>query len=107
MSRAERKHLEIEDTKRAVYLRDRGLCQACRKQIGPAGHCGHVIPQSQIDRFGEGIIHHPLNMKWVCSLRCNHAVEISYKGHPIAAEEHAARVREIMEAECHDSKSSG
>lgn len=96
MSSAERKRLEIEETKMAVYERDTGTCQACGKQIGPAGHCGHVIPQSQIHRFGDEVIHHPANMKWVCSLRCNHAVEISYKGHPLAAAAQAQEVREAI-----------
>ena len=96
MSRSERLRLKIEETKLAVYERDNGKCQACGKQIGPAGHCGHVIPQSQVQRFGDEIIHHPLNMKWVCSLACNHAVEISYKGHPLAADAHAQIVRDAI-----------
>ncbi len=93
MSHAERLHNQIEETKLAVYLRVGGTCQACGKQVGPAGHCGHVIPQSQIDRFGPEVIHHPLNMKWVCSLKCNHAIEISCKGHPVAANAHADMIR--------------
>ncbi len=95
----DRQKLKIEDTKKAVYLRDGGTCQNCRKQIGPAGHCGHIIPQSQIARFGDEVVHHPLNMKWVCSLRCNHAVEISYKGHPVAAQAHADMIRAELGAD--------
>ncbi len=85
----------------AVYLRDNGVCQTCGNQIGPAGHCAHILPQDvqHLARYGEEIIHHILNQKWVCSLKCNAAQQINYDGHPVAAEAHATMIRAELGAE--------
>ena len=45
------------------------------------------------------IVNHPENMRAVCSLKCNHAVQVTYKGHPVAAEAQAQMVREAIRRE--------
>ena len=103
MSRAERKHLEIEDTKRTVYLRDRGVCHAPHSDGGicgrPGNQCGHILPQDDIHiaRYGEELIHCAENMVLCCSLACNKKVEINRRGRPLEADAFAELLRKIME----------
>ena len=55
----------------------------------------HQIPQRKhfIRRYGRNIIHHELNFKATCGLKCNNAVSIANK--PVAIN---ALVKEIEEA---------
>ena len=98
VSRAERKHLEIEDTKRRCCAVYGSMCfiKECDLQ---ATQLGHVLPQDtvHIQRYGEDLIHHWSNQRPTCGTEHNRQVQINYRGHPIAADEHAARVRKIME----------
>ena len=97
MSRAERRHWDIEETKRDVLARD-GCCVICGKR---AIQLGHVIAQTDMNiaRYGEEVIHHPLNMRATCGLKCNKKVEISTKARPLLAAEHVERVREAIRRE--------
>ena len=98
MSRAERRSWEIGETKRIVLSRYGGRCKLCEKR---ATQCGHVLPQDKLHlaRFGEEVIHHPANMEPVCGLAHNAAVQINCRSHPMFAEKHAQRVREIIRKE--------
>lgn len=100
MSKAERRHWDIEETKRkccAVYG-SQCYIDGCTRQ---ANQLGHVLPQDKVHlaRYGEELIHHWSNQRPTCSTEHNRQVQINYRGHPIAAEAHAAEVRAIMEEE--------
>lgn len=98
MSRAERRHDEIEQTKRRVMSMHGSACVVCGN---PATQCGHVLPQDvlHLAKYGAAVIHHPANMRPVCSLRCNAKVQVNCRAQPIMADQWAERVREIIEEE--------
>ena len=102
MSKAERLSLKIEETKKLVCARAAGRCQAilddgtvCGK---PGTQAGHVLPKDvlHLARYGDEIVNHPDNMRWVCDLECNRKVQINYRGHPVAADAHANTIRETL-----------
>lgn len=68
------------------------LCEVCG--LAPGGQMAHRIPQNKrnLKRYGPRVIHHPLNIKWVCSLRCNSAASINNR--PLAIQQ---LIDEIME----------
>ena len=55
----------------------------------------HKIPATKgyLKRYGKEVIHHPLNLATVCSLKCNDAVLLDPKTHPIEAEELIRRIK--------------
>lgn len=97
MSVSERLSDKIEATKLAVMERDNWTCvvEGCGRS---ATHLGHILPNDGIHlkRFGDEIVNHPQNMRAVCCLAHNHAVQVTYKGHPVAAEAQAQMVREAI-----------
>jgi hypothetical protein len=98
MSKAERLSLKIEETKRAVFGRDNWRCVVCGNA---ATQCAHVLGQTDMNiaRYGEAVIHHPMNLRSVCGLAHNKIVEISTKSRPIEAAQHAAKIKRIIEEE--------
>ena len=68
----ERKSFDISVRKLEVLDRDHWACQMCGN---PATQLAHRIPQTRanIRKYGERVIHHPLNLMSVCGLRCNAA----------------------------------
>ena len=97
MSRAELKTEAIRRTYLAVYSRDHGRCVACGLSANRYGtaQLAHVIPNRKhnIRKYGEAVIHHPMNLKLTCCLECNAAVSLSNA--PLAE---AALVKKIRAA---------
>jgi len=78
MTRAERQE-KIEETRNAKYHKQGGRCANCGRAVPFSRfQLAHVIPQRKwcISHFGAKVIHHPLNMRGVCGLECNAAVQI-------------------------------
>ena len=93
------KSLKIYETQILLYERARGLCENCGKPVMFANmQIGHKIPQYKryIEMYGEDIIHHPLNLAMVCSNRCNDAVLLDPKTHPIEAQELIEKIKEEL-----------
>ena len=100
MSSTERRHFQIEETKRrccavygsGCYIDGCGLI---------ATQLGHILPQddNHIKRYGKALIHHWSNQRPVCGLEHNRQVQINYRGHPMAAEEQAKKIRAMIEEE--------
>lgn len=94
MSRAELKTEAIRRTYLAIYARDHGRCVSCGLSANRYGtaQLAHVIPNRKhnIRKYGEAVIHHPMNLKLTCCLECNAAVSIG--GQPLAE---AALVKKI------------
>ena len=99
MSKSERRSFEIEETRRAVRARDGKMCFVCDRRAG--WQLAHRIPQSElcIAKYGEAVVHHPANMRLVCSLACNKKVEVSCKSRPRMTDEIAQEIREIIKEE--------
>jgi hypothetical protein len=58
-----------------------GVCEVCGKALTPSTWQGaHRIANTETNRkkWGSFIIDHPLNIKIVCSLACNHVCNIGY-----------------------------
>ena len=79
---------------------DRGCkCEVCGNPL----HLGnlqlaHRIPKSKsyLKQYGKEVIHHPLNLATVCSLKCNDAVLLDPKTHPIEAQELIEKIKERL-----------
>ena len=80
MTGAER--LEAEDKKKYIYYSRGGVCKVCGKPVPLQGcQLGHKIGQTKanLKKYGKEIIHHEKNLELVCSLKCNSAVDISFR----------------------------
>ncbi len=100
MSRAERLHDKIEETKRAVFVRDRGMCQVAGC-VDRMTQCAHVLPNDELhlELYGDEVINHPANMKGACGLKHNAKLQINHRGHPLAANQWAEVVRSVIKGE--------
>ena len=84
-----------------VRARQAGRCYVCKQ---PMTQLAHILPQDKLHYsiYGRAIIDHPDNARGVCgfgnSTPCNATVQINYRGHPVAADEHAAKVRQNQSA---------
>lgn len=92
----ERESIKIYEQKLSM-LNSRGYqCQVCGKPIC-LNECqlAHIIPatKNNLHEFGKAIIHHPLNLKLVCSLKCNSAVLKSPATHPMEARDLVELIR--------------
>jgi 5-methylcytosine-specific restriction endonuclease McrA len=93
-----RRSSEIDDTRRAVFERDGWRCVVCGAR---ATQVAHVLPQDvlHVRRYGKAVIHHPLNLRAVCDLRCNARVQINYRARPLVADQRARTIKEAIDAE--------
>ena len=78
----ERQSFDMQEQRQEIFKRDGYTCQACGESIYRFGtmQLAHRISQSvmNVKRYGKEVIHHPLNMASVCSLRCNDAMNIGF-----------------------------
>ena len=79
--------LEIDDQRWALYHRANGRCEVCDAVLSiEKGEMAHRIAKSRVNiqRFGEGVVHHLLNLMWACAGNCNSACNIGMKTVPVA-----------------------
>ena len=76
----------MNETRIIVFNRSGGFCEVCGKPIDYAYQMAHRIPQRKhfVKKYGKAVIHHPLNFRATCGLRCNNAVSIG--NHPLEIE---------------------
>ena len=75
---------KIERSRLYLWNRCGGMCEVCGTPLSwDTFQLAHRIPQRKhtLKKYGEEVIHHPLNLNAVCGLRCNDAVSIS--NHPV------------------------
>ena len=92
-----RERLEAEEKRTRIYYRSSGRCEICEQPMPiTTMQLAHRIGQTKanLKKYGKEIIHHELNMKAVCGLRCNARADISFR-----TEEVKALVEEIRNAE--------
>ena len=96
MSRSERLTWTVRETKLAVRARDGGQCFVC--EVKPGWQLSHILPQDDlhIGKYGAAVIHHPLNQRLTCGIKCNRKVQINCRSRPVLADEHAERIIEAI-----------
>lgn len=72
-----------DDTRLALLKRSKGRCEVCGKPFylpESVFQLAHIVKQSKynLKRYGKEIIHHPANMKAVCSLVCNSKADMGF-----------------------------
>lgn len=73
--------LDDEEKRLEIFERDKWTCQVCGKWLREGvPQLAHRIAQTKanIRKYGKEVIHHPLNLVSVCSLRCNSACNIGF-----------------------------
>ena len=88
-------HLDAQEQKERMIAEAGYKCYVCNKPVTfQTAQLAHVIEKSKsnLKKYGEEVIHHPLNMKVVCSLKCNSACLMSPKTHPIQAQDLIERI---------------
>ena len=92
-----KERLEAEEKRTRIYYRSGGRCEICEQPMPiTTMQLGHRIGQTKpnLKKYGKEIIHHELNMKATCSLKCNSKADISFR-----PEEVRSLVEEIRSAE--------
>ena len=81
-----------------LYARSQGFCESCGKPLTEGFQLAHVIPQTKhnLKEYGKEVIHHDLNLKVVCSLKCNAAVLRNLATHPVEGQELIGRIQEDL-----------
>jgi 5-methylcytosine-specific restriction endonuclease McrA len=92
----ERERFEYQENRIRLMIERGCVCEVCGKPL----HLGnlqlaHRIPKAKryLKKYGKEVIHHPLNLATVCSLKCNDAVLLDPKTHPIEAAELIRRIK--------------
>ncbi len=95
----ERERFEYQENRIRLMIERGCVCEVCGKPL----HLGnlqlaHRIPKAKryLRRYGKAVIHHPLNLKVVCSLRCNSAVLLDPATRPIETEELIQQIKEDL-----------
>lgn len=75
---------EEQEKRLQIFRRAGWKCECCGQRLSRDGmhpQLAHIIPQKKrnIKKYGKQVIHHQLNLKAVCSGRCNSAVDINGK----------------------------
>ena len=95
----DRQRIELTETKERLGEEQAWLCHVCgRPMTLDSSHFAHVLPQDRVHirRYGEEVIHHRLNGRLTCGLRCNAKVQVTYSAHPLMADMLANRIREAI-----------
>ena len=92
---------EIDDQRWALYHRANGRCEVCDAVLPvEKGEMAHRIAKSRVNiqRFGEGVVHHLLNLMWACAGACNDACNIGFKTVPVETLVRQIRLQIIEDA---------
>ena len=103
----DRDRLALTETKERLGEEQGWLCYVCEKPIKlDTCHFAHILPQDKVHmrRYGKDVIHHRLNGRLTCGLKCNAKVQINYVGHPVAADEQAERILQAIYEETRDAR---
>ena len=85
-----RQKADAIEHKAQIYHERHGKCEVCGKLIPfDEAQLAHRIPKTKryLKDYGKLFIHSDDNLALVCSLRCNSAVLLDPKTHPMEAEE--------------------
>ncbi|RLG44985.1 MAG: hypothetical protein DRN81_03110 [Thermoproteota archaeon] len=91
----ERESFKLYEMKKHIAAREQYKCFICGKPTPLGfGQLAHRIGQGKVNikKYGKKVIHHPKNLRWVDSLRCNQKVSIDSR--PLEVLELVERIRE-------------
>lgn len=91
-----RAKLDAIEQKEKIYNR-RQVCEVCKNRMPfSQAQLAHRIPATKayIKQYGAAVIHHQLNLALVDCLKCNAAVLLDPKTHPVEAAELINKIRE-------------
>jgi len=95
----ERERFEYQENRIRLMI-DRGCkCEVCGKPLTSSSlQLAHRIPKTKgyLKKYGKEVIHHTLNLATVCSLKCNDAVLLDPKTHPIEAQELIRKIKDAL-----------
>ena len=94
-----RQKLDAQELKERL-IAERGFrCEVCGNAVSyQTAQLAHRTPATRfyLKKYGKAVIHHPLNLAVVCSLKCNSAVLSNPSTHPVEATERLERIREDL-----------
>ena len=98
----EKQAFEIQENRLAIFQRDNWRCTVCGEHILQTDkhpQLAHLIPKTKpnIKKYSGEVIHHKYNLKTVCSLKCNSAVNIGHK--PILINSLVKRIQNDLKGE--------
>ena len=73
---------DIRETRNTVAIRAGYRCEGCEAPLAAdKGELAHKIANTRaaLGKYGEEVIHHPLNLSWRCPGACNDAANIGNK----------------------------
>jgi len=95
----ERERFIYQENRMRLMIERGCKCEVCGKPL----HLGnlqlaHRLPSTKgyLKMYGKEVIHNPLNLATVCSLKCNDAVLTDPKTHPIEAQELIEKINEVL-----------
>lgn len=92
----ERERFEANEMKLRLLNARGWICEVCGQPLSPCNaQLAHRIPKTKrnLKSYGKEVIHNPLNLACVCSLRCNSAVLCDPSTRPVEAMELLERIR--------------
>jgi hypothetical protein len=93
-----RQKMDAQEQRMEIFKRDGFKCGHCGLSVYRHGtpQIAHRIGQGKmnVEKFGESVIHHPLNMVGTCSLYCNGRMNIGMR--PAEANDLAETIRDKM-----------
>ena len=93
----ERERFDYQENRMRLMVERGCKCEVCGKPLHLSNlQIAHRITKakSYLKQYGKSVIHHPLNLATVCSLKCNDAVLTDPKTRPIEANEILRRIHE-------------
>ena len=95
----ERERFEYQENRIRLMVERGCTCEVCGKHLDYGNlQLAHRIASTKgyLKKYGKDVIHHPLNLATVCSLKCNDAVLLDPKTHPIEAQELIEKIKESL-----------
>jgi hypothetical protein len=74
--------VEAQEEREAIYLRDRGICLACRKPVAFVDfEVAHRVADTKSNRrrYGDAVVDHPLNKATTHRGACNDAMNCGFR----------------------------
>jgi 5-methylcytosine-specific restriction endonuclease McrA len=95
----EKERFKYQEERITLMFKRGCRCEVCGKPL----HLGnlqlaHRIPKAKgyLKQYGKEVVHNPLNLATVCSLKCNDAVLLDPKTHPIEAQELVRKIKDAL-----------
>lgn len=95
----QRERFKMQEQRLQLLIERGSRCEVCGNHLTISNlQIAHRIPQSKanLKKYGKKIIHHPLNLATVCSLKCNSAVLCNPATMPITTQKLIKKIEENL-----------